>query len=159
VQAIPQPLSELEPGRIAGIYRQLRKSREDSKDEPGANDFYYGEMEMRRRSGPLAERSILRLYWLVSRYGLRASRALLALAITIAVLGAVPLALWGFRPHRPFGRALLFALQSSISLLRAPTSQPGHETASGQLIEIFLRLAGPLFFGLALLALRGRVKR
>jgi hypothetical protein len=73
VQAIPQPLSELEPGRIAGIYRQLRKSREDSKDEPGANDFYYGEMEMRRRSGPLAERSILRLYWLVSRYGLRAS--------------------------------------------------------------------------------------
>jgi len=53
---------------------------------------------------------------------------------------------------------VLFALQSSISLLRAATP-PGHETVVGQLIEIFLRLAGPLFFGLALVALRGRVKR
>jgi uncharacterized protein YjbI with pentapeptide repeats len=154
----PQPPPELDPDRIAGLYRQLRKSREDSKDEPGANDFYYGEMEMRRRSGPPAERSILWFYWLVSGYGLRASRALLALAITIAVL-AIPLVLWGFRPDLPYGRALLFSLQSSISLLRAPTSPPGHETAGGQLIEIFLRLAGPLFFGLALLALRGRVRR
>ena len=58
-------------------------------------------------------------------------------------------------------RLLTFAdaLQSSSSLLRAPTSQPGHETTGGQVIEIFLRLAGPLFFGLALLALRGRIKR
>jgi uncharacterized protein YjbI with pentapeptide repeats len=155
----PQPPPQLEPDRIAGIYRALRKSREDSKDEPGANDFYYGEMEMRRRSGPRAERLLLLLYWLVSGYGLRASRALLALAVTIAVLGAIPLALWGFRPHLQYGRALLFALQSSISLLRAPTRLPAHQTAGGQVIEIFLRLAGPLFFGLALLALRGRVKR
>jgi hypothetical protein len=155
----PQPPPELEPDRIAGLYRQLRKGREDSRDEPGANDFYYGEMEMRRRSGPLAERFILWLYWLVSGYGLRASRALLALAITIAVLGAVPITLWGFRPHLSYGRSLLFAVQSSISLLRAPTTAPSHETAGGQVIEIFLRLAGPLFFGLALLALRGRIKR
>jgi hypothetical protein len=156
----PQPPSEPEPDRIAGLYRQLRKSREDSKDEPGANDFYYGEMEMRRRSGPKAERLILWLYWLVSGYGLRASRALVALVVTIALLGAFPLWLWGFRREPTYWRALLFATQSSISLLRAPTSPPsGHETGGGQVIEIFLRLAGPLFFGLALLALRGRVKR
>src|SRR5215212_4945182 len=36
--------------RIAGIYRALRKGREDNKDEPGAADFYYGEMEMRRHA-------------------------------------------------------------------------------------------------------------
>jgi hypothetical protein len=54
---------------------------------------------------------------------------------------------------------VLFALQSSINLLRAPTNEPAHETAGGQVIEIFVRLAGPLFSGLALLALRGRVKR
>ena len=155
----PERPPDLGPDQIAGLYRQLRKGREDRRDEPGANDFYYGEMEMRRRSGPVAEGSILWVYWLVSGYGLRASRALLALAITIAVLGAIPLARWGFRPAPPYGRALLFALQSSISLLRAPASPPGHETAGGQVIEIFLRLAGPLFFGLALLALRGRVKR
>jgi hypothetical protein len=40
----------LEPGQIAGLYRALRKGREDVKDEPGAADFYYGEMEMRRHA-------------------------------------------------------------------------------------------------------------
>jgi Pentapeptide repeats (9 copies) len=154
-----RPSLALEADQVAGLYRQLRKGREDNKDEPGANDFYYGEMEMRRRSGPKAERFILWLYWVLSGYGLRASRALLALAIAIVVLGAIPLTLWGFRPTPPYGRALLFSLQSSISLLRAPVSEPGHETAAGQLIEVFLRLAGPLLFGLAILALRGRIKR
>jgi hypothetical protein len=153
----PQPAAELEPDEVAGLYRQLRKGREDSRDEPGANDFYYGEMEMRRRGGPWAERLILWAYWLVAGYGLRASRALLALTLTILV-GAITLALWGFRPTNSYGHALLFALQSSISLLR-PATPPGHETGAGQVIEIILRLAGPLFFGLALIALRGRVKR
>ena len=78
------------------------------------------------------------------------------MAFTIAVLGAIPLALWGFRLDRPYGRALLFALESSISLLRAPEAKL---TASGEVIQIFLRIAGPLFFGLAVLSLRGRVKR
>ena len=112
---------------------------------------------MRRHGGRGAERLIVWAYWLVAGYGLRASRALLALAITI-LLGAGALALWGFHPARSYGRSLVFAVQSSISLLRAaiPTV---HQTAGGQVIEIILRLAGPLFFGLALIALRGRVKR
>jgi hypothetical protein len=38
----------LDPGQIAGLYRALRKGREDAKNEPGAADFYYGEMEMCR---------------------------------------------------------------------------------------------------------------
>jgi uncharacterized protein YjbI with pentapeptide repeats len=42
------PLSALE---IAEIYRDLRKSLEDSKNEPAAGDFCYGEMEMRRLAG------------------------------------------------------------------------------------------------------------
>jgi uncharacterized protein YjbI with pentapeptide repeats len=37
------------PEQITAIYRALRKGREDSKDVPGAADFYYGEMEMRRQ--------------------------------------------------------------------------------------------------------------
>ena len=153
----PQSAVELWPDEIASLHRQLRKGREDSRDEPGANDFYYGEMEMRRRGSRRAERLIIWAYWLVAGYGLRASRALLALAITI-LLGAIPLALWGFHPTRSYGRSLLFALQGSISLLRAATPS-AHETAGGQVVEIILRLAGPLFFGLALIALRGRVKR
>ena len=76
----------LEAAQIAGLYRALRKGREDAKDEPGAVDFYYGEMEMRRHargngsnrprapSRGRVERGILTAYWLVSGYGLRAWR-------------------------------------------------------------------------------------
>lgn len=175
------------PHQIAAIYRSLRKGQEERKDEPGAADFYYGEMEMRRHSRysddqalrskppyeapsleasanydntrhtPLAERLVLWLYWLVSGYGLRASRALVALAITIAV-GAALLSLFGFdADERPESGALLFAVESSISLLRTP--QTDILTDGGTVVQIVLRLAGPLFFGLALFSLRGRVKR
>jgi hypothetical protein len=44
----------VEASRIAALYRALRKSRELLKDEPGAADFYYGEMEMRRHSSRTA---------------------------------------------------------------------------------------------------------
>ncbi|MEV5463763.1 pentapeptide repeat-containing protein, partial [Streptomyces cellulosae] len=36
------------PAQLAPVYRALRKAFEDAKNEPGAADFYYGEMEMRR---------------------------------------------------------------------------------------------------------------
>jgi hypothetical protein len=60
------------------------------------------------------------------------------------------------RSTRLCGRAVLFALESAISPLRAPVAGLA---ASGQVVQIVLRLAGPLLFGLALLALRSRVKR
>jgi hypothetical protein len=77
----------LEAERLAAEYRQLRKAQEDAKNEPGAADFYYGEMEMRRHadSTPTGEKLILRLYWAASGYGLRASRALAALAVVIGL--------------------------------------------------------------------------
>jgi uncharacterized protein YjbI with pentapeptide repeats len=152
-----------EPEQIAAIYRDLRKGREDNKDEPGAADFYYGEMEMRRHAAnarrrfrriPGIEETVL---WLVSGYGLRASRALAALTITVA-LGAVVLGLFGFDAGKhPDDGTLLFAAESSTSLLRSPDTN--NLTAVGHVAQIVLRLAGPLFFGLALLSLRGRVKR
>jgi hypothetical protein len=156
------------PGQIAAVYRALRKSFEDNGDEPGAADFYYGEMEMRRRAAKAArtsgdtgrtispgERQVLWLYWLLAGYGLRANRALIALTGVI-VLAAVPLLLWGFHPPRGYGRAVLFAAQSSVSLLHPPEA---HLSASGEAIEIVIRIAGPLFFGLAILSLRSRIKR
>jgi hypothetical protein len=42
------PRVVVESARLAALYRELRKGREDAKDEPGAADFYYGECEMRR---------------------------------------------------------------------------------------------------------------
>lgn len=44
----PDRVGVLEPAALASSYRQLRKGFEDGKNEPGAADFYYGEMEMRR---------------------------------------------------------------------------------------------------------------
>jgi hypothetical protein len=79
---------------ITALYRHLRKGREDNKDEPGAADFYYGEMEMRRKARRedaqgasrrgrwivvQTELAILWLYWLFSGYALRAWRALISL--------------------------------------------------------------------------------
>lgn len=91
------PIETLTPRRVASLYRELRKGREDQKDEPGAADFYYGEMEMRRlgstRGTP--ERRLLTLYWLVSGYGLRASRALATLLLVIAC-SALIMAVVGF---------------------------------------------------------------
>lgn len=192
-RTVPQP-APLEPDQIAAIYRSLRKGREDSKDEPGAADFYYGEMEMRRRKprrqeaqqtlgdarlaepagdarrdgeaprapgprvSPGGERVILWLYWLVSGYGLRASRALISLALTV-VLFAFLFDWWGFRPDRGFGRTLLFSIESTSSLFRAPETEGSALTAGGEVLQVALRLLGPLFFGLTLLSLRGRVKR
>jgi uncharacterized protein YjbI with pentapeptide repeats len=175
VQATSDRSAPLAPEQIATIYRALRKGREDRKDEPGAADFYYGEMEMRRqgpfrhegksrpgdsavRPTPKSERLILWLYWLVSGYGLRASRALIALAVTVVVF-AFLFDWWGFRPDRGFGRTLLFSIESTSSLFRVPETEGFALTAGGEVLQVVLRLLGPLFFGLALLSLRGRVKR
>jgi uncharacterized protein YjbI with pentapeptide repeats len=85
-----------ELAELAVIYRRLRKGREDAKNEPGAADFYYGEMEMRRHapSAPRAERLLLSLYWLSAGYALRASRALATLALLLTTV-TVLLVLWG----------------------------------------------------------------
>ena len=161
----------LDPGQIAGLYRALRKGREDAKDEPGAADFYYGEMEMRRRGPPhrqprgqsgatsrgRVERGILTAYWLVSGYGLRAWRAVAWLAVVTALL-AVAFHLVGFAvPPRPvsYWTSLLYAFRATLSL----TDDEVKLTAWGKLLQGVLRLTGPVLLGLALLALRGRVKR
>jgi hypothetical protein len=158
--------SVLAPAQIAGLYRALRKAREDAKDEPGAADFYYGEMEMRRHarrgrtsgaSRGRVERGVLTAYWLVSGYGLRAWRALASLAIVTAAF-TVTFQLIGFaRPPQPdsYWSSLLYAFRSTLSL----TDNEVQLTAWGRLLQALLRITGPLLLGLALLAIRGRVKR
>jgi uncharacterized protein YjbI with pentapeptide repeats len=75
-----QPMQKPDPDHVAPLYRALRKAEEDAKYEPGAADFYYGEMEMRRHAQgtPWVEKRLLWAYWLVSGYGLRGLRALLS---------------------------------------------------------------------------------
>ncbi|WP_197288156.1 pentapeptide repeat-containing protein [Nocardia sp. NRRL S-836] len=89
----------LGPERLAVLYRSLRKAFEDTKNEPGAGDFYYGEMEARRHapSTGCGERALLTAYWAISGYGQRAGRALGALMVLIGLL-TVLLTGWGL-PH------------------------------------------------------------
>ena len=191
----------LEAEDVASVYRELRKGREDDKDEAGAADFYYGEMEMRRqrsrgatgsnvdfgRPVPWAERQILWLYWLVAGYGLRASRALIALAVLIGLFTS-GLYLYGFRDRsRPYATAAelqavpgkpsqtpfppsvadvldgwgsLDAWTYSAGTATAVIGAPDAQlTQEGRAMRIPLRVLGPILIGLGLLAIRGRVRR
>lgn len=147
----------VDPAQIAITYRQLRKAREDAKDEPGAADFYYGEMEMRRRnaSSSRAERAVLWLYWVTCGYGLRASRALGCLVLLV-VLGAVLARSHGFQATPSWPAAFVYALEATTKLT-APTR--AELTLWGRLVDVSLRLGGPIFLGLAVLSVRGRTKR
>ncbi|MFI2370770.1 pentapeptide repeat-containing protein [Streptomyces sp. NPDC018833] len=180
------------PASLAPVYRQLRKSFEDSKNEPGAADFYYGEMEMRRHDPgtPRAERGLLNVYWAVSGYGLRALRAMSWLGLTILATLLVMM-LWGLpkddpkpvskgrvtgqeisltndtpKPVNPdsgyldrlssdrFERSLRVVVNSVIF-----RSSGQNLTTTGTYTEMLARLTEPVLLGLAVLAVRGRVKR
>lgn len=156
------PRLQLQPERLAALYRQLRKAQEDAKNEPGATDFYYGEMEMRRHAStaPTGERILLFLYWLTAGYGLRATRALAFLGAVIitttALLAAYglsgPAASYAFPAQ--LNQAALITLNSIV--FRA-AGQP--LTTLGAYIEMAARFTGPALLALAILALRNRVKR
>jgi uncharacterized protein YjbI with pentapeptide repeats len=158
-------VESLDERDVADLYRELRKGQESRGDEPGAADFYYGEMEMRRRAkGTAGEKAVVWAYWLTSGYALRPLRAFVALLVTIALFGIL-LKLWGFEPRPPatddasWSRAFLFSAESTSSLFRVPATPNLRLTEVGEVLQIFLRLLGPLFFGLLLLSIRGRVKR
>jgi hypothetical protein len=148
----------LEPARLAALYRELRKGREDAKDEPGAADFYYGECEMRRHDPgiPRAERLVLWAYWMLSGYGLRGLRALGFLVMAF-VCSTLVLRQWGFQSlHRPWGSAVLYTA-GALTHLVSPPDRLLNE--AGQAVRIVIGLAGPVLLGLALLSIRGRVRR
>ncbi len=151
-------LAVRQPGELASLYRQLRKAREDAKDEPGAADFYYGEMEMRRLNAarPSSERLILSLYWATSGYGLSAARAIVVLipvlvALTWALLHA------GFPPGvRPSW--LEAATYVGHGVLPVGRNLSALTPTGIALLMLTKALAWPLLL-LAVLSVRNRVKR
>ncbi|MER7672482.1 pentapeptide repeat-containing protein [Kitasatospora sp. NPDC096128] len=187
----PRPSRVRDPGpeSLAATYRELRKAYEDSKNVPGAADFYYGEMEMRRhdRTGTaFAERALLGAYWLLSGYGLRALRAVLwlSLAMGLTVLGLMA---GGLPTHAPLPNATgtlagsTIALQAnqpdlSITGGRWTLQRAGRAaqvavnsvvfrtsgqnlTPAGTAIELASRITEPVLLALVVLAVRERVKR
>ncbi|MFF1781341.1 pentapeptide repeat-containing protein [Streptomyces virginiae] len=186
---------ESDPPRVAGLYRALRKSLEESKNEPGAADFYYGEMEMRRHADatPWPERFVLALYWLASGYGLRASRSIACLFVVFGLITAVMVG-WGLPekvpPSRISGSIVSGSnmtshvdadleesaaalppsnqrwtsgrVKNSARVVAAAIVYPTSSqkiTSVGSWALMVVRLAGPALIALAVLAIRGRVKR
>jgi hypothetical protein len=145
------------PDRLAGIYRSLRKAQEDGKDEPGAADFYYGEMEMRRKSQSTSrsERFILWLYWLMAGYGLRGLRALLWLAVSFAT-SILLMHEFGFPSRESWGSAFLY---TAGALTRLVSPRTGLLNQAGDAIRIIIGVLGPILLGLAIISVRNRVKR
>jgi uncharacterized protein YjbI with pentapeptide repeats len=142
---------------LTAVYRDLRGGLEDQKNAPGAADFYYGEMEMRRLSQPpLPDRFVLWVYWLISGYGLRASRALIAFALAVLAF-SVPFWVWGLHHPSGYSAALLQSFESATSVLRSPPV--GQLSSVGQVLDGVLRLLGGGLLALALFSLRGRIKR
>ena len=92
-----QPLNALQ---VASVYRDLRRSLEAKSDMPGAADFYYGEMEMRRwgKGRSAIERVLVSCYWLTCGYGLRPGRALLVW-LALVTLGALAFDRTGLAPE------------------------------------------------------------
>lgn len=188
----PQSVPELRPAAVAALYRQLRKSLEDGKNEPDAADFYYGECEMRRHdvARPWAERALLRAYWALSGYGLRAGRALGWLGAAVVATVAV-LMLWGLPVDDPKPVTTGRQTGQDITLTTdtpSPVNPTGplHErvtterfekslrvvinsvvfrssgqdlTTAGTYTEMTSRITEPVLLGLAILAIRNRVKR
>lgn len=149
---------ESRPGQVSAAYRALRVSLEKRSNEPGAADFYYGEMEMRRHdkvgtSWP--ERCLLHLYWLVSGYGLRATRSVATLLV-VAVGATYLLQGHGLKDTAEADSvAALTAAQSLLPGIRVTTEL----TSTGHWMSLVLRVLGPVLIGLSALALRNRVKR
>ncbi|PVC93254.1 pentapeptide repeat-containing protein, partial [Streptomyces sp. CS147] len=186
------PARTPDPEDVAALYRQLRKAFEDGKNEPGAADFYYGECEMRRHDTTdttKGERRLLWGYWLLSGYGLRASRAfawlLAAMSLTVLLLMVFGL------PASVPEPATTGTLNGSKITLHTSTPDPAlHGTWSqrwswarvekatrvavnsvvfrssgqnltivGTYIEMTSRLLVPTLLALGVLAIRGRIKR
>jgi hypothetical protein len=152
------PLQKLEPADIALIYRALRKSTEDRNDQPGAADFYYGEMEMRRHGArrTSGEALLLSLFWAFSGYALRASRAIGGLTL-ICLVFAIGFTAFGFAERHSFGEALIYSFGASARV--ATNFDHAPLTVAGSILAIVLGTVGPVLFGLALLSVRGRVQR
>lgn len=157
-----QPPSEVttqKPHEIEATYRELRVGREAAGDAPGAADLYYGEMEMRRHdpTRSFGERALVWLYWLFGGYGLRVLRPLIALAVLLVACTWL-LDAHGFHQGTAPANTFIFALNSALSVLR-PTADDVKLQQWGEVALIVLKLGVPLFLGLTLLSIRGRVKR
>jgi hypothetical protein len=135
----------LAPAQIARIHRSLRLACERS-GEPG-EDFYYGEMEMRRRDPSSPGRAGIALSWLTDGYGLKPMRAvygLVAFAITVGVVFDIV----GFESAQSLPRSLLHGFERTTAVIPGVPDRDLALTGAGIAFDIVARIVGAVLIGL-----------
>lgn len=153
-------------GEMASIYRQLRVNLEGKGNRPASAFFYRGEMDSRRRAAGQqrrwAEWAWLGLYRIVAGYGLRVAPPLLwflavwAAATAVFLLRGLVVLHGDIYVSASWWQAASFSLQSMLSVFRPPDALLGLGTT---VVQVGLRLVGPVLLGLAAFAVRDKVAR
>jgi len=156
--------SQVTPRKLSSIYRDLRRSQEQSDEESEGNEFYYSEMTIRRQDAAGWRRAILVLYWILGGYGVRPSRPLVSLVLIAWLLatGFVQLQLLtGPVPtlvdQVGYVGAFNYLLRTSVSLLGTSGLQP--RGFGGLLLDVLARILLPTLLALMFLGIRANVKR
>lgn len=149
-------------GEVERLYRDLQKNYEKARDYKKMGDFHYGEMEMHRRASKWRWFPFYwyNLYWFLSGYGERPSRALGWLVVFLVGLAGL---VWGLGlevanpPHiAGFGDSFIYLLQKA-TLQRPTWAEP--VGFWGKLVAGLSVLLIPGQAALFLLALRNRLGR
>lgn len=147
---------------VAASYRALRRGLESRRETELAGDFYYGEMQMRRKgSEGFWLRSLLAAYWALSGYGTRAFRSLAWLVVVVTAFMAMFNQLNVVRGNTvglSLSDAFWLSLGSAINFFKPPPDS-FNLNPTGEHLTIVLHLLSVLLVALFVLALRARVKR
>ena len=155
------------------VCRDLKANLEDQRDYADAGDFYYGEMELRRRQLARFRGSLLWLYWLVCGYGEKPLRALTVFSCMWLLLAGLLMPTWftverkvgwriaefdgksAFQPY--FKEALGHSLRSLTLQQRGSYLEPSSPWATR--LTLAANLIGPIQLGVFFLAMRRRLRR
>jgi uncharacterized protein YjbI with pentapeptide repeats len=145
--------------KVERLYRHLKQNYESQRDYGRAGDFYYGEMEMKRRQlNPLGQIPFW-IYRILSGYGESYPRALFWL-IVMWLLFAVLFTVVGYTDewgnHADLWRSLIYSAQSMT-----PFHEPNitFHSAWGKAIKLVASVLGVIQIALFGLALQRRFKR
>lgn len=148
-------------GEVERLYRDLQANYEKARDYKKMGDFHYGEMEMHRRASKWRWFPFYwyNLYWFLSGYGERPSRAFGLLILFFAVLTGLLTwtGLYLEPKHIPALGDSFFYLLQKVTLQRPTWAEP--MGFGGKLVAGFSVLLIPGQAALFLLALRNRLGR
>jgi uncharacterized protein YjbI with pentapeptide repeats len=148
-----------ELAKVERLYRHLKQNYESQRDYGRAGDFYYGEMEMKRRQlNPLGQISFW-IYRILSGYGESYPRALFWLVV-MWLLFAVLFTVVGYTDewgnHADLWRSLIYSAQSMTLFHELNIT---FHSAWGKAIKLVASVLGVIQIALFGLALQRRFKR